>query len=253
MHIKIVNLNLWNGGLLFGEMVDFLKSEAADIYLLQEVYDGKDKTLPEHCRTFDVLKERLGFEYRHFAPAFIDDIVGREIVQGNAIFSKFPLEEVKVNYFDVPFGKRINDRDHYEFTPRNLQHVTAKAGDIKLHLTNTQGVWGNDGRDTPRRLAMAKSIMDEAGDQVPLLLSGDFNVEADTKAIALIETKLHNVFKNELQTTFNVKRKDIEKFPGFAKSVVDMVFVSPGINVIEHKCRMVDVSDHLPLVAVLEI
>ena len=70
-----------------------------------------------------------------------------------------------------------------------------------------------------------------------------------TESIAKIEKDLVNVFGNELQTTFNTKRKTL---PIFSEIVVDMLFTSRDIRVLSKKCPLVDVSDHLPLVIEIE-
>jgi endonuclease/exonuclease/phosphatase family metal-dependent hydrolase len=41
--------------------------------------------------------------------------------------------------------------------------------------------------------------------------------------------------------------------PGYATAAVDMLFVSPGIKIIDRQCPDVDISDHLPVVATLEV
>jgi len=282
MHLKIICLNVWIGGVLFEEIVDFLQKEQPDILFLQEVFLGEEESvseqskhhsnpqlppLPPQYRTYQVLKKRLGFAHGHFAPAFIEEVettkgVGDssklEIPQGNAILSKYPLREVSVTHFDVPFGKRIDDYSAYAFSPRNLQHVVATLPTgTDVHLLNTQGIWGEDGEDSPRRLEMGKKIIQElqweSGQLSPVILAGDFNILPHTQTIASIEKKLVNVFKDELKTTFNLKRKNLEKYPGFAQAVVDMFFVSPDISVSSHTCPQVDISDHLPLVVEIEI
>jgi len=134
-----------------------------------------------------------------------------------------------------------------------LQHVTADVGGVELHLLNTQGIWGEDGNDTPRRLNMGDIIIKELQGKKPLVVAGDFNINATTQTIANIEKHVKNIFKNELKTSFNLKRKDIEKFPGFSRSVVDMMFVSDDISVLSSSCPDVDISDHMPLIAELEV
>ncbi len=44
-----------------------------------------------------------------------------------------------------------------------------------------------------------------------------------------------------------------KKDPGYATSAVDVVYVSPEIKIISRDCPNVDISDHLPLVATLDI
>jgi hypothetical protein len=46
MKIKVVCLNLWQGGNLFDGILKFLEAEDADILLLQEVYNASDPKLP---------------------------------------------------------------------------------------------------------------------------------------------------------------------------------------------------------------
>jgi endonuclease/exonuclease/phosphatase family metal-dependent hydrolase len=253
MTIKIVCLNVWIGGVLFEPLVAYLQKENADIYLLQEVFNGEGPDLSPQYRTFIELQKRLNLPEAHFAPCFIEDLDGKQVVQGNAVLSKFPLEEVSVSHYDTPFGKRNNTRGAFHLSPRNLQHVKAKLNNQELHILNTQGIWGEDGLDSPRRLKMVEHIIEEIDNNTPLVLAGDFNMRPETQAISMIENKLHNVFKNELETSFNLKRKDLEKYPGFASAVVDMFFVTSDIKIIKRNCPQVDVSDHCPLMVELEL
>lgn len=252
MKIKIICLNVWIGGILFDEMVDFLKNENADILLLQEVFNGDHTFEKIQHRTFSELKKILGFEYAHFAPTLIEEAEGKELVQGNAILSKYPVAEVSVTFFDIPFGKR-NSQGNFHLTPRSLQHVVAHVGEKQLHLLNTQGIWGEHGGDTDRRLKMAEHIVREVAQNQPLVLAGDFNVNEKTKTIEKIEQKLTNVFKNTLTTSFNLKRKNLVTDPGYATSVVDMLFVSQDLQVVSKSVPNVDVSDHLPLICEIEL
>lgn len=251
--LKIINLNVWIGGKLFDPMLDFLNNEKADIVLLQEVYNSQDPSLERRYRTFEVLKEQLGYEYGAFAPAFLEEMGEQSFEQGNAILSVFPLTEVSTTWYDVPYGTRIDDWEHFHVTPRCLQHVVADIDGKSFHLLNTQGIWGEDGGDNERRLKMAEQIVTEVSDHSPLLLAGDFNVRYQTEAIAKIEKKLTNVFKDDVKTTFNLKQKDLEKFPGFADAAVDGIFVTPDIKIIEKRVPDVDVSDHMPMVVEVEI
>jgi endonuclease/exonuclease/phosphatase family metal-dependent hydrolase len=255
MTIKIISLNLWIGGIFFEEIISFCKKENADVYFFQEVYNSSDVALPAQYRSFTELQKQLNIPHAHFAPAFIETVeeVDTKMVQGNAILSRFPLTEISVTHYDVPFGERINSREAFHLSPRSLQHVTAAVENQTLHLLNTQGIWGEDGEDSPRRLQMAENIVAEIGESHPVILAGDLNVRPHTQTIATIEKKVINVFKDELRTTFNVKQKDLEKYPGYAEAVVDMLFITSDISVVEHWCLNVDISDHLPLVAILEI
>jgi endonuclease/exonuclease/phosphatase family metal-dependent hydrolase len=253
MKLKFITLNLWFGGILFDPILEFLKKENPDILVCQEVYAGTYADLDRQLRSFEILKKELNFPYANFAPAFLENKKEGAIDNGNAIFSRFLILDTKIIFYDVPYDKNYIkpvDRTKIIFTPRNLQEAVIELGKIKLNIFNTQGIWGFDGKDNERRLKMADTIINEAKDKENVILAGDFNVNKGTKTIANIEQYLKNVFDDELITTFNMGRKDN---PGYATAVVDMTFVSKNIKVLEHYCPKIDISDHLPLISVLEI
>lgn len=253
MKVKFISLNILHGGELFDEMLAFLKKEDADILALQEVYDGKGTKLEKRFRSFDVLTEELSFSSQAFSPAFLHKTKEVKVAQGNAVFSKFPIVSSDTLFYDVPFGTwdwKQDEKGNFERIQRNLQHAEVEIEGKVLNVFNTQGIWGFDGEDNERRLGMSETILKELEGKSTIILSGDFNVKPHTKTIKHIENKLNNVFKGELKTTFNMKRKEN---PGYASAVVDMVFVSDDIKVLEHTCPAVDISDHLPLVCVFEV
>lgn len=60
----------------------------------------------------------------------------------------------------------------------------------------------------------------------------------------------HEAFAAEYR---NMDDADGKSQVGNATAAVDMMFVSPNIEVLKHDCPDVDVSDHLPLTATLKI
>jgi endonuclease/exonuclease/phosphatase family metal-dependent hydrolase len=65
-----------------------------------------------------------------------------------------------------------------------------------------------------------------------------------------LENSLLSVFGNSLATTFNMSQKTN---PGYATAAVDMLFISREIKVTSSECPQVNISDHLPLIATLEV
>ena len=251
MKIKFVTLNIWSGGRLFDKIISFIRKEAPDIIAMQEVRNGKDSDLEKQFRTFAVFKEKLGYPYFVFSPAFLNVLPVGKIEEGNAIFSRFPIIHNKVIFFDRQYGEFDSENSrHFELIPGILQHAVIEFENLKLNIFNVHGIWGFDGEDNKRRLKMSEVIVNEIKDKENVILAGDFNVKPNTKTIQNIEKYLINVFKDELQTTFNMKYKDNK---GYATSVVDMVFVSRNIKVLNHFCPKKDISDHFPLVCILEL
>lgn len=233
------------------EILAFLRRENADLVLMQEVYDGHDEAWERKFRSMDVLRKELGYPYEHFAPAFLERTEFGKMEQGNAILSKLPILESQVYAYDQPYGEREDKPEYYESTPRNLQRVAVDISGRALQIFNTQGVWGKDGNDNERRLAMANMIVGAIAPYDEVVLAGDFNIQEKTKTIEMIESRLVNVFKQDNRvTSFNMKHKT--NF-GFATAVVDMMFVSPSMKVLEHRQCEDNVSDHLALSATVSV
>jgi endonuclease/exonuclease/phosphatase family metal-dependent hydrolase len=155
----------------------------------------------------------------------------------------------------MPFSERTEQTpEQFEKTPRNLQHAVVHIENQDYNVFNVQGVWDLDGDNaSPRRMAMCQTIADAVRDKTHVLLAGDTNLKPTNAALKPIDELLHSVFGNELVTSLNIQRKDLDKFPGYATAVVDLMYVSHDLDVIDHSCPEVDVSDHLPLVATLEL
>jgi len=255
MNFKFVCLNLWFGGKLFDNVVDFLNREKPDVLALQEVYDGKDPKYPKNYRTIEEFLKKFEYQYFAFAPAFLDHQPNGIIAEcGNAVFSKYPIISSNVTFFDIPFDADFSKekmKGDFSQTPRNLQHVQLNVGKKTVNVFNTQGIWGFDGEDNPRRLEMGRIIRENYLGKENIILCGDFNTLERTKTMSAFETELKNVFKGELERTFNMRHKPEDS--GFVSAVVDMVYVSPNINVTNHYSVDDDVTDHVPLICEFSI
>ncbi len=252
MDIKIVSLNIWHAELL-DDVIAFLREQDADIIMLQEVANTPGAA--RLFRAFEVIQQELGYKYGDFAPAArLVRSVGVSI-EGNAVFSKFPLRSYPPIFFNEPYGDNHEDsEENAPVFPRNLQHVEATTPAGVLHVFNLQGVWDLDGdNDSPKRRNMSRIILEQTKGLQRVVVAGDTNAKPTNPAMLAIEEQLVSVFKNDLPTSFNVRRKDLKKFPGYATATVDLMYVSPDITVVAHDCPQVDVSDHLPLTATLRI
>lgn len=253
MRFKFVTLNVWHGGKLWNQVIDFLRQENPDILTIQEAYNGTNPSFPKNYRTLEEFKAALNFKDIFFSPEVIHLTKYGEIETGNAILSKFPITFTNTLYFDKPFIREsVEDLDKDPTAhPRNLQSTQIDIQGIILNVFNLHGIWGENGRDNPRRLTMSQKILKQVKGKEKIILSGDFNVDQETKSIKDIDAELINIFKDELKTSFNIKRKPKES--GYSDSVVDNIFTTNDIKVLEHFCPNVDISDHLPLVATFEI
>lgn len=258
MQVKYLQLNAWRGGERFDQMVEFIKSEKPDIMAMQEIYGGTDPKLTKQFRTIDILKKEFKHYSSVFAPAFLDNRSVGKIESGNAVLSKFPIKQSQVLFYQEKYREVSEEKDFADYAnravfmsyPRNLQNVEIDLGKTNLSVINTHGVWGFDAEDNEKRLQMSEKIVSQIKGKKNVILSGDFNVKENTKTIGNLENHLKNVFKGELETTFNLK---VINRPGFTPEVVDFIFVSADLKVADHYCPDADISDHLPLICILEI
>jgi endonuclease/exonuclease/phosphatase family metal-dependent hydrolase len=252
--MKIVTLNLWNGGRLFNQAKQFLIDQNADIYFLQEVYDGHVPDLENRLRTRDILQSAFPDYFSAFAPAYLDTRPKEgNIEEGLLLLSRYELTNTQNLFIDVPYGPYDQETTtDFRFFPSNIQKATITVHNQIITLLNIHGPVNNNGtEDTDRRLKMKDTICTHITDYS--ILAGDFNVSPQTQTIRALEEKLTNVFAGELSTSFNIKRKDLIKRPGYATAVVDMIFVTPTIPILKKEHPDVDVSDHLPLIAQLDM
>jgi endonuclease/exonuclease/phosphatase family metal-dependent hydrolase len=252
MKIKFLTLNILDGGKFFDNIVTFIKGENPDLIALQEVYKGGQTFDPVNLKTIDALKEKLSYPYSAFSPTYFFTQNNKKIDAGNLLLSRYPLQPMETVFFDSRYEEFDRaTRNDWNKTPMGMQHVIAHIQPKLVDVFNIHGIWETHGKDTAERLKMSEAIVNEINNKEHIILAGDFNVRPDTGTISKIEEKLHNVFKGELTTSFNMKHKPQEG--GFKNSVVDMIFVSNHIAVLEHHAPPVDISDHMPLVCTLEI
>lgn len=252
MKLKFISLNLWWGGNLFPQIIKFLKEQDADVVVLQEVHDAHDASLMDRYRSMDVLKDALSYPYREFALAHMLTLPEGVMPSGNAVLSKFPIktngiirlfDPIKDEYLDVP--------EDWAVFPRILQHACLGTPAGEVNVFNIHGIWDLAGDNpSPQRETMVSRTLDALRGKPNVLLAGDTNASQGNPLLERFDAELTDVFGRKLKTTFNMRRKDK---PGYATAAVDHMWVSPNIKVLSKDCPDVDISDHLPLVASLEL
>ncbi|MEN8253530.1 MAG: endonuclease/exonuclease/phosphatase family protein [Patescibacteria group bacterium] len=258
MKIKILTLNLFLPGSnkLFLNALDFLRKENPDILLLQEIYDAKDANLARKFRKREEIKKLFPEYFDVYMPVFADarKIEG-DINDGQLILSKFPISEIKEVFIDRGFTKADHDAvDDWSNFPAGFLSCVVNINGKRIKFINMHGPVNLNGeKDDPRRMKLLNLIGDEIEGEEYVVAGGDSNAQPSTQLYSQLEEELQNPFKNKLKTTFNLKHKDLKKFPGYAGVVVDMLMCSKNFKVVDHSQPQVDVSDHLPLVIEIKI
>lgn len=252
MEFTVISLNVWLGGILMPDIIDFLQHQKPDILALQEVMNSPDQSLPVQYRTYEFLQNNLNFPFSNFAPAFMNNSPVGKIVQGNAIFSTFPLTPGATIFFNEPYSENYVDiPENFATCPRILQTVRLSTNVGGIDIFNVHGVWDLDGDNVSQaRKNMILKILEAMKNKSPLIVLGDTNAKTTNPVMREIEQQLYSVFGTNYRSTFNMRRKTN---PGYASAAVDMMYVSSDIEVATKDIPDVDISDHLPIVAHLRI
>lgn len=250
--LRVLSLNIEHGGVLMDALVPFLRQQNADVMLLQEVHSSTDHALEPRLRTIQHFSDVLDYDFSSFMPQYRDyDTTNGRSYNGVAVFSRFPIVETKAVYFDYPYTEAY--RDSFETAPLHppiLQIARVVAGGTEVSFYNLHGPWNLVGEEyDERRKAMSDAIIAHTKHTPRVIVAGDTNAKPVNQAIKRL-IHLHSVFGETLESTYNMKRKNL---PGYATAAVDMMFVSPDVNVLHKECPKVEVSDHLPLIAEVDI
>ncbi|HYH36442.1 MAG TPA: endonuclease/exonuclease/phosphatase family protein, partial [Candidatus Saccharimonadales bacterium] len=141
MTIKFISLNMWSGGRLFPQLIDFLRAENADVVALQEVHDSPETTPKERLRSMEVLKRELAYPFQEFAFAFNLSLPEGTFPQGNAVLSKFPIKEHStVSLFDSVQDEYRDIPEHWPIEPRILQCALLNTPVGEVNVFNVHGV-----------------------------------------------------------------------------------------------------------------
>jgi len=242
---------MWHGQLM-ANALEWLKSCRADIVMLQEVYNRSDEALEPRYRTFSELRRVLQYPTVVFAEAGMERRDVGRLPFGNAVLAKWPVRLNEAILFDTPYNADyVDELANFPTAPRVLQRVVLDSPVGELDVLNVHGPWDLVGeRNSPARQRMATALARAAQGVERVVAGGDTNARPVNECWRPVEQVLTSVFGDELETTFNMRRKDN---PGYATAVVDMLFVSRNIQVLERACVDVDVSDHLPLTATLTV
>lgn len=258
---KYIQANIWLGGKLHDQLLPFFTAQNPDFIAMQEVCmpNAVAPYTPHPALDFlQKVKQETGLLHSVFVPeaAFKDKTHYNNthpVEFGIAILSRFPItKHVYSSYIHDYKIFELEGMNDWSVMHKGTLVAEVKASEKSLYIGTTHGVWGFDDKDSASRDIMADAILEAVGEKSPLLFSGDLNIDQNTKAIARIEEKLTNVFKGKLQTSFNMLHK-ADKGGSFGTSVVDFVFASRDIKILNAYSSEENVSDHVPLIVEFEL
>ncbi|CEG26272.1 endonuclease/exonuclease/phosphatase family protein [Bacillus sp. B-jedd] len=210
-----------------------IRDEGADIVAIQEVdrHYGARSDFEDQAKK---LAELLGYHYVYAANLDLDPLEeGAERRQyGTAVLSKYPIIQAE-NYLLPSFGKE--QRGLLEAT------VNVKGNHIRVYNTHL-------GLTVSQRLAQVEEINKiVSAKKTPAVLMGDLNAEPDSDEVKqlLNGANLVDAFENrDNADTFPVENP-IKR--------IDYIFASEGLKIFNQEVIYSTYSDHLPVIAEIEL
>src|SRR3989344_8238003 len=256
--LKFIQINIYKGK-YFEALLDFLKKQDADIITLQEVtVGGFNLTGDKSANLFEFLKKELKLNGVYHGDLKLTGLPRSSF--GNAVLTKFGIRTSKVitlKKFRSVTLEELDGASAFEIRPKIPRHmldVLVNSPFGELHTISIHGAWTAPPQDTPENLRQAKLIKYYLKllnkDDQPFVLGGDLNVTPNTKVINMINSVANNLMINSPfeYTTHPKIHKIVPR-----KFLVDYIFSSKHFKVFSLNVPEVTVSDHLPVVAELEL
>lgn len=255
MRIKFIQINIFKGKYL-DELVEFILSEKPDFVTMQEVTTNRFNLYHNRQTSlFDILCKKLNMQGVYHGDL---KLKGDETsVFGNAVFSKYPILGKSIVSLKSFRPVTTFELDSRRSTVRELidRHVLDAQIDVEgrtLNVLSWHGAWTappHDSRETFRQANIVYEYLKKIGG--PFILGGDLNAVTSSKTIKLISQIAVNFMEKSPSETVTTNIKVHKIAPrGY---LIDYIFASPVVKLLDLRIPNITVSDHLPVVAEVEI
>ena len=202
-----------------------------------------------------MLNETLGYHGVFHADIKLVDEPGSFF--GNAVFSKWPIIKSKVVFLKTfrqitPFEFNSNVGNIWAQIPRHMLDVTVDCGDLKIHAISVHGRRVAPPVDDEENIRQAKVIADylKSLKREPFVMGGDFNMPLGSQVVKIVSEVSNNLMEDVgVSQTLNPEVHELGK-KGY---LVDFVFTSSHFKKVSVDVPQITVSDHLPVIAELEL
>lgn len=240
MKLKVMTYNIQHGldyavrkatgemKIVFDPFADFINETDADVIGLNEIRDkGTD---PEYTEQAKILGEKTG-RYHYFTKCI--EFKGHG-PYGHAALTKVPAEHTVI---DIP-DPEVRDEDVY--------YETRKISKLVLNLEKKVTVFtAHFGLAKSEKRNAVKTLLEEIKKvDTPIIFMGDLNMMPDNEILAPVYEVLNEVYGEGGPNSF----PSIDPY-----EKIDYIFVSRDVKVLKAETPDKVISDHLPVIAELEI
>lgn len=254
--MKLLNLNI---GIKIDNTKDVIKlisDGQYDIVALQEVMKKIENTVLDKYNSSNIIRENTNYKYSFFGPLWFanhqekNGIITRNFggltEQGNEILSKYPITYANnifyyKNYSEFKDTTNFRKKDH----PRAFINAILEINNKQLQIINIHGTFNQKQLGNRRTILQTKEILSQVRNDIPCIITGDFNLRPNTKSIRILSKSMINLIEK-----YNIKstRPINEEI-----SVCDYIFVNNQVKVNDFKVLNCNISDHLPLILDFDI
>jgi endonuclease/exonuclease/phosphatase family metal-dependent hydrolase len=243
MRVSILQWNIWYKEDI-GNIATFLKDHPADIICLQEL----TRDYAKQCTTDtpQYISEKLGYNY------FAKDMHHNdEWIQCNAVFSRFPIVDTYATWVNEPIGTGGIDDEYRAYVEATLDIDGVETTVGTTHMSYTHKfitTARKEGEADKLVAAITRKKLDN------ILFAGDLNAAPDTPTIQKVSSILKTAGPIASEKSWATKPFS---YGGFEETELnwrlDYIFVSKHIKVLTSEILTTEYSDHLPVLAVVEV
>jgi len=248
MNLTILQWNIWVKEKP-ENVFRLLKRVNPDIICLQELTQNYYRT--NFIDTPKYLSEKLGYNYS-FATAQKWPRETGDKIQGNGIFSRYPIINSKKHWV-TPLDKN----NFYDYTNEGRVVLSAniKIKDKIITVITTHLSYSDHLHETPSRIKEEDKFFKLLKNlRTDTIITGDFNLEEKSRFIDLMEHRYQHVGPDYRYKTWTTKLFDHNGFNGDRlKWRIDYIFATRDIKVIRSQTVKTVFSDHLPVLAEVDI
>lgn len=244
MHMVKVTILQWN--VWYKEDVqriaEALSKLDADIFCLQELTHGYIK---EHqTSSWEYIADRLKLEFCcQEIPIIRKDT---HWLQANVILSRYPIKKHRSEWLHKPADDK-DPTDQY----RGYLEASIELNGNRITVGTTHmsfGVKPEKDKELERLLEIVESHKQK------FILTGDLNAVPDSSRVRELSKKLQHAGPDFKENTWTNKPFDLPEFQADTLDWrYDYIFTSPDFEVVKSNIIKTDVSDHLPVIASLEL
>jgi endonuclease/exonuclease/phosphatase family metal-dependent hydrolase len=236
MKFKIINLNI-EGDIHVDKVISFFKNEDPDILLMQEVnlLDVKQLSL------------ETGLQYANYIPMGIN-VSGKNSVQGCLILSKYIF--IDSGYYTL-YEMKEGDQDFYgQFTKNfHMLYIKLLINEELITFYTTHLPWAPNGDSSKIQNVCVDSIIYLLKDKNKFILTGDFNSPRGRGNFSRLSNSMKDNIPSDVNTTLDLNLH--RAAPLYL--VVDGLFTSHDIGDFQSVKVMDGVSDHMAIVAEIDL